>query len=193
MKLQDFLPAPARAKLILPRPKPVTALLDELTQLLAQLGPSWGMGFIFTLAFLEACPGIGLFISGVLLLATATALYTNDVLSLEQVAMCAFAGAIIADHLGFYLGRFVGPKIHHSDFAHRHSARIAKTEHLLRRFGLAAIPVGRLLPAVRSITPMLLGLSSVSRWQFSVIDALACAFWAAALGALASGITLAIV
>jgi membrane protein DedA with SNARE-associated domain len=167
-------------------------MIDELTKLLAQLDASWGMGFIFALAFMEACPGLGLFISGVLLLATATALYTNDVLSLQQIAMCAFTGAIIADHLGYYLGRFIGPRFHHSDFAQRHAERIAKTERLLRRFGLAAIPVGRLIPAVRSITPMLLGLSGVSRLHFSLIDLLACAFWATALGALASGITLAI-
>jgi membrane-associated protein len=167
-------------------------LIDELTQLLGQLPARWGMGFIFTLAFIEACPGLGLFISGVLLLATATALYTNDVLSLQQIAMCAFAGAIIADHLGYYLGRVVGPRFHHSDFAQRHAERIAKTERLLRRFGLAAIPVGRLIPAVRSITPMLLGLSGISRVYFSLVDVLACAFWATALGALASGITLAI-
>lgn len=165
-------------------------MINDVTQLLNQLPAHWGMGVIFVLGFLEACPGIGLFISGVLLLATATALHTNNVLSLEQIAICAFAGAIIADHLGYYLGRFVGPKFHHSDFAQTHAARIAKTERLLRRFGLAAIPVGRLIPAVRSITPMLLGLSGVSRWHFSLIDALACAFWAAALGALASGIGL---
>jgi membrane protein DedA with SNARE-associated domain len=39
---------------------------------------------------------------------------------------------------------------------------------------------------------MLLGLSGVSRLHFSLIDILACAFWATALGALASGIGLAI-
>ena len=167
-------------------------MIDELTQLLGQLPAHWGMGVIFVLAFLEACPGLGLFISGVLLLATATALYTNNVLSLEQIAMWAFAGAILADHLGYYLGRFVGPRFHHTDFAQRHTERIAKTERLLRRFGLAAIPVGRLIPAVRSITPMLLGLSGISRVYFSLVDVLACAFWATALGALASGITLAI-
>ena len=167
-------------------------LIDELTQLLGQLPAHWGMGFIIALAFLEACPGLGLFISGVLLLSTATALYANDLLSLQQISLAAFLGAIVADHLGYYLGRFVGPKFHHSDFAQRHAARIAKTERLLRRFGLAAIPVGRLIPAVRSITPMLLGLSGVARWHFSLVDLLACAFWAWALGALASGITLAI-
>jgi membrane-associated protein len=167
-------------------------MTEQFTQALATFNAPWAMALIFTLAFLEACPGIGLLISGVLLLATATAFHANSVLTLEQISVVAFGGAIIADHLGFYLGRFVGPKFHHSNFAQRHSVRIAKTERLLRRFGLAAIPAGRLIPAVRSITPMLLGLSGVARWHFSLVDALACAFWAAALGALASGITLAI-
>lgn len=167
-------------------------MINDVTQLLNQLPAHWGMGVIFVLAFLEACPGIGLFISGVLLLATATALHTNNVLSLEQIAICAFAGAIIADHLGYYLGRFVGPKFHHSDFAQTHAARIAKTERLLRRFGLAAIPVGRLVPAVRSITPLMLGISRLSRQRFTWIDLFACALWSALLGAMASGISVAL-
>jgi membrane protein DedA with SNARE-associated domain len=168
-------------------------MTEQFTQALATFNAPWAMTLILILAFLEACPGIGLLISGVLLLATATAFHANDMLTLEQISMVAFVGAIIADHLGFYLGRVVGPRFHHSDFAQRHAERIAKTERLLRRFGLAAIPVGRLIPAVRSITPMLLGLSGISRVYFSLVDVLACAFWAAALGALASGITLAIV
>lgn len=167
-------------------------MIDELTQLLGQLPAHWGMGFIVALAFMEACPGLGLFISGVLLLTTATALYANDVLSLQQISLAAFAGAIVADHLGFYLGRYLEPTFHHSDFAQKYAARITRAESALRRFGAAAVPVGRFIPAIRSITPTLLGLSGVSRAYFSLIDLFACLLWALALGALASGITIAI-
>ncbi|MGB0188339.1 MAG: DedA family protein [Aequoribacter sp.] len=170
----------------------MNTLIDEFTYTLTQLGPSWGMGFVVALAFMEACPGLGLFVSGVLLLTTATALYANDVLTLQQISLAAFAGAIVADHLGFYLGRYLGPTFHHSNFAQKYSARITRAESALRRFGAAAVPVGRFIPAIRSITPTLLGLSGVSRAYFSVVDVLACALWAVALGALASGITLVI-
>lgn len=167
-------------------------MINDLAQALSHIAPNWAVVVIFTLAFLEACPGIGLFISGILLLATATSLVTNDVLGLTHIVLCAFSGAFIADHLGFYLGRKVGPRFHHSRFAQKQADRIVRTESLLRRFGPAAVLVGRLVPAVRSITPLMLGITGLSRQRFTWIDLLACALWSALLGTMASGISVAL-
>lgn len=37
------------------------------------------------LAFLEACPGLGLFVSGVILLTVSTILYTEQIASLSEI------------------------------------------------------------------------------------------------------------
>ena len=167
-------------------------MTESIAQLIENLDANWAGFFIFALAFLEACPGIGLFITGALLLATATGLYANGVLDLSHIMLAAFLGAFISDHLGYYLGRGVGPRFHNSRFANKYKERIRRAEALFQKHGAAAIVIGRLVPAIRSITPLFTGISGLPRGRFSLVDLLACLLWAAGLGALTSGITLAI-
>ena len=167
-------------------------MFSSVTESLTSLGTEYAVPIVFGLAFLEACPGIGLFITGALLLATATSLYANGALDLPHIMLAAFLGAFISDHLGYYLGYWVGPRFHSSPFAKKHKERIRRAEALFQKHGAAAIVIGRLVPAIRSITPLFTGISGLSKSRFSLVDLLACLLWAAGLGALTSGITLAI-
>lgn len=167
-------------------------MVSSVTESLTFLSTEYAVPIVFGLAFLEACPGIGLFITGALLLATATGLYANGALDLPHIMLAAFLGAFISDHLGYYLGHWVGPSFHSSRFAKKHQERIKRTEALFQKHGAAAIVIGRLVPAIRSITPLFTGISGLSRGRFSLVDLLACSIWAAGLGALTSRITLAI-
>ena len=143
---------------------------------------------IFPLAFLEACPGIGLLISGAVLLAVAVFLYSEQVLTLTQILPLAFAGACLSDHLGFYLGRWLGDKLHNTAFAKKRASQMHKAEQFILKHGTGAIVLGRLVPAVRSLVPMLAGVSGTSRLKFSLIDFLACAIWVGGLGVLVASL-----
>ena len=46
-----------------------------------------------------------MFVSGVILLATCTVMYTEQIATLAQMLPLAFAGAMLSDHCGFYIGR----------------------------------------------------------------------------------------
>jgi membrane protein DedA with SNARE-associated domain len=140
------------------------------------------------LAFLEACPGIGLFVSGVILLTVSTLLYTEQIATLSQILPLAFAGACLSDHLGFYIGRVFGPRLHQTAFAQKRKSEIAKSEAFILKFGTLSVLGGRLIPAVRSLVPMTIGISGTSRLKFSLVDLVACAIWAAGLGALVVGL-----
>ena len=163
-----------------------------MTQSIASLNTHWALLLVWTLAFLEACPGIGLFITGALLLATATSLYTNGVVELPHIMFFAFLGASISDHLGYYIGRWLGPRFHHSRFARKYHERVEQAEALFQKHGATAIVIGRLVPAIRSMTPLFTGISGLSKTRFSLVDLFACGVWALGLGTLASGITLAL-
>ena len=75
------------------------------------------------LAFLEAMVGIGLFVSGAILLTVSTILYSQGIATLWEILPLAFVFAAFADHVGFYIGRYIGPRFHHSDFAKRYSKK----------------------------------------------------------------------
>jgi len=139
-------------------------------------------------AFAEACVGIGLFISGVILLTISTFLYKQGFASVSQIVPLAFLGAFAGDQFGYYFGRWIGPRFHESKFAKKHVERIQKTEKLIQQKGVYAIFVGRLIPAVRSLVPMLTGISQFERKRYAIYDGLACALWASLLGVLVVGI-----
>jgi len=140
------------------------------------------------LAFAESCLGIGLFISGAFLLLVSATLYNNGLAGFEILLPLAFFGALLGDHAGFYAGRALGPKFHAFKFVKKYQTNVARAEEMIRRFGSAAIFVGRFVPAIRSIIPALVGISGAQRLRYSLVDALACFAWVLALAAILSGI-----
>lgn len=140
------------------------------------------------IAFLEACVGIGIFVSGAILLTVCTILYTEQIATLPQMLPLAFLGATIADHSGYYLGLWIGPKFHHTKFAQKRRKFLDKAEGMIRKYGSFAIIFGRLMTAIRSMVPLLIGVSGLPRWKYTIIDLTACAIWTTGLGLLVVGI-----
>jgi membrane-associated protein len=139
-------------------------------------------------AFAEACVGIGLVVSGVFLLVVATTVFASQLAGIETIVVLALSGAFLGDHLGFYLGRWVGPRFHQSRLANRYRGSIDNAESLIRKYGWAAIFIGRFIPAIRSLIPAMLGLSRFDRLRYFLLDALACLLWSSALGAIVLGL-----
>jgi membrane-associated protein len=140
------------------------------------------------IAFLEACLGIGLFISGAILLSVCTVLYTQGIATLGQMLPLAFLGATLADHSGYYIGRRVGPRFHHTRFATRRKSMLDKTEAMLVKHGEMAIIIGRLMTAIRSVVPLLSGISGLSPVRYTLYDLIACTIWTSGLGLLVVGL-----
>lgn len=163
-------------------------LIESILIALSNMHPVWIAVIIAAIAFAEACPGVGLFVSGIVLLTVSTAVLANQLLMPVHIMMAALCGALLADHCGFYLGRWLGPKLEQNRFMLKHRTRLAKAEVLIARFGPLAVIAGRLIPAVRSIVPTLVGASGVKPLTFSVADLLACSVWVIGLGALNQGL-----
>ena len=148
----------------------------------------YAIAIVPLLAFAESCVGIGLFISGVLLLLVSATLYNNGIAGFEVLLPLAFSGALLGDHAGYYFGRTLGPRFHQIGMIKKYQSNVAKAEDLIRRYGSAAIFIGRFIPAIRSIIPALVGISSMKQLRYSLVDALACISWVLALAAMLIGI-----
>ena len=94
----------------------------------------------------------------------------------------------MADHLGYYLGIMFGPKLESSRFASSRQKNIRKAKTIILKYGTLSIIMGRLIPAVRSLIPLMVGISHLNKIKFTVIDTLACAIWSTGLYLLAGGI-----
>lgn len=139
-------------------------------------------------AFLEAFVGIGLFISGAILLSVCTLLYVEQIATLQQMLPLAFLGALLSDHSGYYIGRFMGPRFHQTSFAIKRAQMLNKAEQSITKYGVFAIFMGRFLTPIRSLVPVVTGLSGMARARYTAADFVACALWTICLGLLIVGL-----
>lgn len=133
------------------------------------------------LAFLESCAGIGLFISGVFLLSTTTVLYTAEPASLSAILMLAFSGALLGDHSGYLVGRLLGERVWHMAWLKNREKTRSRVQRQLVKSAPVTICAGRFIPLLRSVTPIVAGVSGMSWRKFLACDVLACAIWATGL------------
>ena len=140
------------------------------------------------LAFLEAAALIGIFVSGLLLLSASTLLYSTGAADISAIIGLAFLGAMAGDASGFLVGRFFGDRFWTLPVMQRFQDRRERVGAVMTKSAPWAIFVGRLTPAIRSITPILVGMTSMRTARFIVFDMAACALWAAGLYVLVKGI-----
>ena len=147
------------------------------------------IALIPALAFFEAAAFIGIFVSGIFLLSTATLLYSSNTAPIALIVPLAFLGAFCGDLSGYLIGKYFGPQFWHLPLIRKYGERRLRIEELSRRSAPIAIVVGRLTPAIRSITPIAAGISGMSARTYLACDILACSLWAGGLFALVTGIS----
>lgn len=140
------------------------------------------------IAFAETFVGIGLFVSGLILVVVCSVIYTGQIAPLAVILVLAFIGACSGDHAGYYVGRRIGPGFHKLAITRKYAGAILRTEAMINRFGPGAIVIGRFVPAIRSIVPALTGIAGLPRLQYSLFDVIACGLWTLGLCLILLGI-----
>jgi len=88
-------------------------------------------------------------------------------------------GALVGESIGFWLGRFLGPKIRDSRLGRRIGRENwDRSERYLKRRGGPAIFLSRFLPVLHSLVPLTVGMSEYSYRRFLAWTAPACVVWA---------------
>ena len=139
-------------------------------------------------AFAEAFVGLGLFVSGALLVIAGSIVFENGLLSIVGISALAFLGALLGDLAGFYVGKRTGPYFQETEFARKRKNTIQKANNMIANYGNYVIFLGRFLPAIRSVIPAMLGVAGFSSFKFLVLDLLACFLWCIALAVIILGI-----
>ena len=142
-------------------------------------------------AFLESCVVVGLFVSGVFLLTIVSLIYAQGEFPLLTLVSLAFLGAFIGDQVGFFVGKAGAPFLWKRRWVRKQLVKRKNSYRKFRRLLLTAAPaaicLGRLSPPIRSLSPVIAGLSGLRPLVFLLCDLLACALWASGLALLAYG------
>ncbi|HWS46894.1 MAG TPA: DedA family protein [Acidimicrobiia bacterium] len=138
---------------------------------------------LFVVIFVESgllpapLPGDSLlFLAGIF--AANKASGSNPHLNLGVVLIGAFVCAVIGAQIGYWIGHRFGTRLFKPD------ARVFKTEYLERaqaffdRSGVRAVVIGRFIPFVRTIVPILAGTSRMPQRAFATANVAGAALWA---------------
>ena len=133
--------------------------------------------FIYTYGYLAVF--LGTFLEGETVLVLAGFAAHRGYLSLPGVIFAAFLGTLCGDQLYFILGRWRGRRILERRKSWKTKAE--KAQRLLDRHSTHLILIFRFLYGLRTVTPFVVGMSSVPSTKFVVLNAIGAAVWAIAV------------
>ncbi|NQX14604.1 DedA family protein [Rathayibacter sp. VKM Ac-2857] len=166
---------------------------DALTGLLAfvvSVPPVWRTLLAGLAVFFETTILAGLIVPGdTVVIVSATGV--TSPLQFVALAVAVIIGALCGESVGFYLGRWFGPRIRGSRLGRRLGEKNwLRAERYLARRGGIAVFLSRFLPVLHSLIPLTVGMSGMSYRTFMAWTTPACILWSFAyvgVGAAAAG------
>ena len=149
---------------------------------LSRLASPWGYVVVGAGAMLETSAFAGLALPGETALIVGGFLAYRGDASLVVMMVVAFAGAVMGDHVGYWIGRAAGDRFKRS-WAGRKVGddRWARAEGYLREKGGRAVYFGRFVGVLRALIPALAGANRMPYGRFTVFGLAATLIWAPGL------------
>lgn len=137
----------------------------------------WPCPAIALLIFLESSPVVGLLIPGFLLIPALGSLSGQGLANFWTLLACSMVGAMLADSLGYWLGR-LGHTRWHDHLGWKQSKRMeSQAQNLFRRYGWLALFAGRIMWGIHPMIPMAAGVFGLSVATFYIVDLAAVFLW----------------
>jgi len=153
--------------------------MEEIGHLVAgleQFVRAYGAAAVLVIIMLEA---FGMPLPGESLLIFSAALASRGEMSLPSLLICAWAGAVIGDNIGYGIGRTLGRAT-----VSRFGGKIGLTEErfgwiegLFARYGALTVMFARFFNILRQLNGIVAGTLGMSWWRFLVCNAVGAALW----------------
>lgn len=129
---------------------------------------------------LETSLFVGLIIPGdTVVLVASTGVV--DILDFVFLLGAVLLGSLLGETIGFFLGRFFGPRIRNSKLGKRLGEKNWElADRFVERRGGIAVAISRFLPVLHSLVPVVAGMTTMRYRVFISWTVAACAVWASA-------------
>ncbi|WP_127127821.1 DedA family protein [Georgenia sp. SYP-B2076] len=131
---------------------------------------------VFTLPALEASILLGLLVPGEIAVLLGGVLAHQGKVPLGAVMVAAVAGAVIGDNIGYAVGVRMGSALY-ARAPDPVTRRLDAARAFVRRFGAAAVLLGRWTAFLRALVPSVAGASGVPYRRFAAFNVLGGALW----------------
>ena len=156
------------------------SFVDQCVRLI-ETHQAWAGVVVGLLAFGESLILIGILLPGTTVLVIVGGLVGAGLIHPLPVVLAAIIGAALGDVVSFYLGIWLGRGVVHKWPLNRHRSEIARARLFFRRYGFAAIFLGRFFGPVRATVPLVAGMMGMNRSRFQLANVLSALVWAPAI------------
>jgi len=157
--------------------------MTGLTGVLAAL-PAWLLLLaVFTLPALEASTLVGVVVPGETAVLLGGVFAHQGSLALGAVMIAAVLGAVAGDTVGYAVGARMGPRLG-ARTTGRRAERVQRAREFVRLRGAPAVLLGRWVPVVRALVPLVAGSSGMPYRRFAAYNVAGGAFWGVAVAGL---------
>jgi len=156
----------------------VNEFFNWLLQAVHSVNPSLRVLLAGVAMLFETSILLGLIVPGdTVVLVAATAV--NGPVEFVSLAVAVVLGSLAGESIGFWLGRYFGPRIRRSRLGQRVGEKNwIRAETYLERRGGIAVAISRFLPVFHSLVPLVVGSSAMRYRTFIAWTVPACAIWA---------------
>lgn len=139
---------------------------------------AWAPVIVFVLALLESIVGLSLAVPSTPIFVGVGALIGVSDIAFWPIFAGVALGGFVGDWVSYALGRhFKDPVLNWKPVRDRPQV-IARTETILRNWGMAAIFVCRFISPIRSFVPFVAGMFQMPFWMFQIANASSAVVWA---------------
>lgn len=141
----------------------------------------WAGLILGSITFVESLVVIGAFIPATGLLVIAGGMVAAGILDPWNVIVGCVVGATLGDAVSYYIGRNMGSRVLHHRFLKGHRRKVAWTRLYCRRYGIAAIFIGRFFGPLRAFVPVMVGVLSMRHLKFQIANLTSAIIWVLAM------------
>jgi len=139
---------------------------------------TWTYLILFVIVFCETGLVVTPFLPGDSLLFAAGALAGRGALQLQWVLLSLGLATLAGDNMNYWIGRILGPRILRSERSRLLNRRhLDRTHAFFERYGGKTIILARFVPIVRTFTPFVAGIGSMSYPRFLSYSVAAAGLW----------------
>lgn len=141
--------------------------------------PEWALVATFLAAILEAVAIVGTFLPGtVIVMGVAGAAAAAGQPLLPFLAVAAL-GAVLGDYLSYWIGYRYRFAIRQCWPLAQRPGLLAAADRFFARYGAFSVALCRFSPVLRSMVPLVAGITGMGRWRFLVANVTSALVWAA--------------
>ncbi|WP_420826115.1 DedA family protein [Rhodoplanes elegans] len=159
-------------------------MLEQYTQSLIDFvrdNQMWAAPVVGLLAFAESLAFFSLIVPAWAALIGIGALVGLGGLEFWPIWVAAAVGAALGDWVSYWLGFTFKDRVAHVWPLSRHPELLPKGEAFIKRFGVAAIFIGRFFGPLRASVPLVAGIFVMPWWHFQAANFSSAFVWAAVL------------